>query len=123
MVVPVSGGKDSSTVAHKLKYQYSMRHLYVNVSHGIKGLLPLNDINLHNFIERGFDCVRIYMNNTILQYIDKFGLINYGQPILGWLTSMTIVPLKVALLHKVPLIMYAEDGETEYGGSHQMDEG
>lgn len=117
VVVPVSGGKDSSTVAHKLKHEYGMHPLCVNISQSLACLTPLNDINLNNFIAHGFDCLRVYPNQRVLQALDTLGLKKYGQPYFGWMTAMTLAPLKIGLQYGIPFVMYGEEGEVEYGGS------
>lgn len=119
-IVPVSGGKDSSAVAHKLKYRYGMHPLCVNISHSPSVNTELNDINLNNFINHGFDCIRVYANPVIMQQLDKTGLVEYGQPYFGWMTAMTLTPIKLALKFNIPFIMYGEEGEVEYGGSTEL---
>ena len=53
VIVPCSGGKDGSFVAHRLKYEYAMNPLCVTWS----PLAPtdLGKKNLSNFIESGFN--------------------------------------------------------------------
>lgn len=120
VIVPVSGGKDSSMVAHKLKHEYGMTPLCVNISHSISCLTELNDVNLHNFISHGFDCIRIYPNQHVLRTLDKVGLVEYGQPYFGWMSAVALAPLKIALLYNVSFIMYGENGEVEYGGTTKL---
>lgn len=120
VIVPVSGGKDSSTVAHRLKNEFGMNPLCINISHSIQCNTELNDINLNNFIVHGFDCLRIYPNATVLRTLDKVGLVEYGQPYFGWMTAMVLAPLRVGTLFDIPFIMYGEDGEVEYGGSTEL---
>jgi N-acetyl sugar amidotransferase len=117
VVVPVSGGKDSSMVAHRLKHELGMTPLCINISHSLQCLTALNDINLNNFIAQGFDCLRVYPNQEILRKLDRVGLEQYGRPLFGWLTVVVLAPIKIALLHNIPFVMYGEDGEVEYGGS------
>ena len=119
-IVPVSGGKDSSTVAHKLKHNYGLNPLCVNVSHSIATLADLNDINLNNFVKHGFELIRLYPNEIAQQKLDKNGLIKYGQPLFGWLTAMVLAPLKLGLKFNIPFIMYGEEGEVEYGGTTKL---
>jgi N-acetyl sugar amidotransferase len=120
VVVPVSGGKDSSTVAYKLKHQYNMSPLCVNVSQSVDVNSAMNERNLNNFILQGFDVLRLYPNALIERNIDKIGLVKYGQPYLGWLTAMSLAPIKIALKMGIPFIMYGEEGEVEYGGSIKL---
>lgn len=119
-IVPVSGGKDSSMVAHKLKHDYNMHPLCININHAPKVNTELNDINLHNFINHGFDCIRIYPNPIIMQQLDKNGLVEFGQPYFGWMTAMTLAPIKMAIKFNIPFIIYGEEGEVEYGGVTEL---
>lgn len=120
VVVPVSGGKDSSTVAHKLKYKYGMTPLCVNINHYVDVNTELNDENLHNFAKQGFNLLRVYPNQKIERDLDRIGLLEYGQPYFGWMTSMVLAPIKVALVFRIPFVMYGEEGEVEYGGSTNL---
>lgn len=120
VVVPVSGGKDGSMIAHKLKTIYRMHPLCVNISHNPKVNMPMNEVNINNFVGHGFDCIRIYPNPLIVQKLDKIGLVEYGQPYFGWMSAMVNAPIKVALKFGIKFIMYAEEGEVEYGGSQEL---
>ena len=119
-IVPVSGGKDGSMVAHKLKTKYGMNPLCININHSPEVNTEMNDINLHNFINAGFDCLRVYPNPKIERQLDKIGLVEYGQPYFGWMSAMLLAPIKLAIMFGAPLIMYAEEGEVEYGGSTEL---
>lgn len=120
VIVPVSGGKDSSTVAHKLKTKYGMHPLCININHAPSTDTGLNNINMHNFINNGFDTIRIYPNPKVVQKLDKAGLVKYGQPYFGWMYAMTIAPIKMAIMFNIPFVMYGEEGEVEYGGSTEL---
>ena len=120
VIVPVSGGKDSSTVAHKLKHEYGMNPLCININHYVDVNTQMNDINLNNFIKQGFDVFRVYPNSKVLRALDKIGLVEYGQPYFGWMTCMALAPLKIATKFGIPFIMYGEEGEVEYGGSTKL---
>ena len=120
VIVPVSGGKDSSMVAHKLKTKYGMHPLCININHAPKTDTEMNDINLTNFINHGFDTIRVYPNPKVVQKLDREGLIKYGQPYFGWMYAMTIAPIKLAIMFNIPFVMYGEEGEVEYGGSTEL---
>ena len=120
VIVPVSGGKDSSTVAHKLKYEWNMNPLCINVNHYVDVNTEMNETNIKNFVKNGFEVLRLYPNQKIERDIDRIGLIEYGQPYFGWMTSMVLAPVKIALQFNIPFIMYGEEGEVEYGGSQKL---
>lgn len=120
VIVPVSGGKDSSMVAHRIRHEYNMNPLCVNISHSPAMNTEMNEKNLNSFMEAGFSVLRVYPNPIIEQRIDRAGLIEYGQPYLGWMSAMTIAPIKIATQFNIPFIMYGEEGEVEYGGSTEL---
>lgn len=120
VIVPVSGGKDSSTVAHKLKHEFGMSPLCVNINHYVDVNTELNEKNLNNFVKQGFDLMRVYPNQKIIKALDKVGLVKYGQPYFGWMTSMVLAPIKIAIQFGIPFVMYGEEGEVEYGGSVKL---
>lgn len=120
VIVPVSGGKDSSMVAHRLKVQYGMHPLCVNVSHHPMVNTELNEVNLNNFVNHGFSMIRVYPNPVIEREMDKNGLVDYGQPYMGWMAAMLVAPVKMGIKFGIPFIMYGEEGEVEYGGSVEL---
>jgi N-acetyl sugar amidotransferase len=114
-IVPVSGGKDGSYVAHTLKHKYKMNPLTITVRPALE--LEIGDKNLHNFIQSGFNHIHITVNPKILDRLNKYGFIEKGFPYYGWLTAIMTAVIRAAANFKVPLLFYGEDGEIEYGGS------
>lgn len=118
VVVPVSGGKDSSYVAYKLKHELGMHPLTVSIVPPLT--FAIGDENLENFIAHGYDCIKIYPNPHITQQISRRGFIEAGQPLISWITSVQVAVIKAAMKFNVPFIMFGEEGETEYGGSSEL---
>ena len=118
-VVPVSGGKDGSYVAHTLKNRWGMNPLAVT----IKPPLPteLGEENLQAFIGSGFPHVAVSPDPQAMRNLNKRGFIDLGFPYYGWLISITSAPVEIAARFGVGLIFYGEDGEVEYGGSTETD--
>jgi N-acetyl sugar amidotransferase len=114
-IVPVSGGKDGSYVAHTLKHKYGMNPLTVTVRPALS--LALGDENLTNFIDSGFNHIHISPNAKVLQKLNKLGFTEKGFPYYGWLIAIKTAVIQTALNFNIPLIFYGEDGEVEYGGS------
>jgi len=114
-IVPVSGGKDGSYVAHTLKTKYNMNPLTITVRPALA--LEMGDQNLYNFIHSGFNHIHISCNPVVLDRLNKYGLIEKGFPYYGWLIAIMTAVIKAAANFKIPLIFYGEDGEIEYGGS------
>jgi len=116
-IVPVSGGKDGSYVAHTLKNKFGMNPLTVTVQPALS--LSLGNSNLENFIASGFDHIRFSLNPNNLQKVNRAGLIKWGFPYYGWLLGIMTIPVRMAIKMDIQLIFYGEDGEVEYGGSQE----
>lgn len=114
-IVPVSGGKDSTYVAYKLRDEYKLNVLTVTSRPPLE--LDIGKKNLYNFIERDFEHIHVSANAKSMQIINKLGFVEKGSPYYGWLVSIFTTCLRVALTNKIDLIFYGEDGEIEYGGS------
>lgn len=114
VLVPCSGGKDGSFVAHRLKFKYGMNPLTVTwapllpTSHGFG--------NLRRFIETGFDHVLGTPNPKIAARLSLWALKNMGDPFQPFIYGQTNFPLRIAIQEKISPIMYGENGEEEYGG-------
>jgi len=114
-LVPVSGGKDGSYVAYNLKHRFGMNPLCVTITPALP--LPLGESNLRSFVESGYDHLTVNPDYEAMRLLNKTGFIEMGFPYYGWLTAITVAPIKIALAHSINLIFYGEDGEVEYGGS------
>ncbi|OGV49316.1 MAG: hypothetical protein A2X49_04140 [Lentisphaerae bacterium GWF2_52_8] len=113
-IVPWSGGKDSSSIAHKLKFEYGMNPLLVTFSPMI-----INEVGVHNreaLQQLGFDAVFFRPDQRVHRHLGKRFFIERGNPKVAWDAGVNVVPVQVAFKYKIPLIFYAEHGETEYGG-------
>ena len=114
VVVPCSGGKDGSYVAHLLKNEFGMNPLCVTWA----PLLPtkLGRKNLDNFIKSGFNHILGTPNPKVTRKLTQLAFKHIGDPFQPFIYGQANFPLKMAVLHKVQLIMYGENGEVEYGG-------
>lgn len=113
-VVPWSGGKDSSAIAHKLKFEFGLNPLLVTYS----PMIP-NEIGHHNreeMIQLGFDHVFFRANQKVLRHLARRFFIERGNPKVAWDAGINSVPVTVAVKYQIPVVFYAEHGESEYGG-------
>jgi N-acetyl sugar amidotransferase len=114
-LVPVSGGKDSSYVAYKIKHEVGLNPLTITINPALS--FQVNDVNLRNFINSGYNNIAISADPHVMRKIDKFGFKEFGLSMFSWQVLLqTIIP-KIAINMGIPFIMYGEDGEVEYGGS------
>ena len=114
-LVPVSGGKDGSYVAHQLKTKYGMNPLTVTVRPSLE--LPIGRTNLENFIASGFDHIHVSPNPDGLRKLNQIGFTDLGFPYYGWLVAIQSAVLRLAAQFGISLVFYGEDGEVEYGGT------
>ena len=114
VIVPGSGGKDGSYVAHQLKHQYGMTPLTVTWSP-----LRYTDIgrkNLNAFIDSGFDNILFTSSGVTTRKLTRLAFEHLGEPFQPFAFGQYNFPLHIAIKYNVPLIFYGENGEVEYGG-------
>ena len=112
IVIPVSGGKDSTYLAVIAK-DLGLRPLCVNVSPCEP--TPLGEKNLKNLSELGFDIFRFIPNAKIMPELVKRSFYEDGDPCTSHEFMLYSIPLKVAMKFNIPLIMWAENSQVEYG--------
>ena len=116
-IIPCSGGKDSSTIAYKMKYEFGMHPLLVTVPPCI--YTDVGRRNLENLLKRGFDHIMYTPNPEIGRKLAKKLFINFGDHFVPWIQTIFAAPFKIAVKFNIPLIVYAEDGNAEYGGTYK----
>jgi N-acetyl sugar amidotransferase len=114
VIVPCSGGKDGSFVAHQLKYKYGMNPLAVTWA-PLKAT-EIGRRNLDAFIRSGFDSILGTPNGIVTRKLTELSFRHLGDPFQPFIYGQTNFPLHMAVQHGVPLVMYGENGEVEYGG-------
>lgn len=113
-IVPWSGGKDSSTIAFRLKFEFGMNPLLVTFS----PMIP-NEVGNHNreqLIRLGFDHLFFRPDQKVHRYLAKRFFIERGNPKIAWEAGKEAMPVKAAVNFRIPIVFYAEHGESEYGG-------
>jgi N-acetyl sugar amidotransferase len=113
-VVPWSGGKDSSTIAYRLKFEFGLNPLLVTFS----PLLPnvVGEQNREAMIQLGFDHLYVRPNQRVHRHLARRFFLERGNPKVAWDAGIHAVPIQVAVNYQIPLVFYAEHGESEYGG-------
>lgn len=113
-VVPFSGGKDSAAIAWRLKFDFGLNPLLVTY-----GQLLWTHCGRHNFdqVARwGFDILYWRVNQDVSRKLARRFFIERGHPKQHYDAGVNAVPLITAAKFDIPLVFYAEHGETEYGG-------
>ncbi len=114
VIVPCSGGKDGSYVAHMLKNKYGMNPLATTWA-PLKAT-ELGRKNLDAFIASGFNHILGTPNPVITKKLTNLAFIHLGDPFQPFIYGQYNFPIQIAIKHNVQLIMYGENGEVEYGG-------
>lgn len=114
VVVPCSGGKDGGFVAHQLKHKYGMHPLTVTWAPLLR--TDVGRRNLEAFVDSGFDNVFGQPNGAVTRRLTRLSVLHLGDPFQPFIYGQTNFPLRVAVQFGIPLIMYGENGEVEYGG-------
>lgn len=120
VIVPASGGKDSGYVAHILKTKYRMHPLTVTWSPHI--YTEIGWENFQNFIKSGFDNISGTANGSVHREMTRLAFEKLGDPFLPFIYGQKAFPIRIAVNFKIPLVMYGENGEVEYGGSSDNEE-
>jgi N-acetyl sugar amidotransferase len=114
VIVPCSGGKDSGYVAHVLKTKYGMHPL--TVTWAPHWYTEVGRENLHSLVHSGFDNICFTPNGVVHRVMTRLAFIHIGDPFQPFIYGQKNFPLNIAAKFDIPLIMYGENGEVEYGG-------
>lgn len=115
-VIPVSGGKDSHYQSYYAKNILHLNPLCVTFT----PFMPteVGKKNLHNLIEAvGVDHISITPNPQVYAKLTRIMLEQHGDPFKPFLFGVFSGVARIAAEKKIPLFLYGENGETEYGGS------
>ena len=113
-VVPWSGGKDSTSIAIKLKFDYGLNPLLVTFSPLI--LNECGEFNRNELIKLGFDAIFINPNKEISRKLSQRFFLERGNPKIAWDAGVNSGPIQIAIKYNISTVFYAEHGESEYGG-------
>lgn len=114
VIVPSSGGKDSSYVAHQLKYKYGMNPLCVCWAPSM--YTDIGWENMETFCKK-FDTIIFIPNREIHSKLTRVAFEYFGDVLQPWQYGMEGYPQRVAEEYNIPLIMYGENQWEEYGGA------
>lgn len=117
VVVPCSGGKDSVYVAHMLKQKYNMKPLTVTWAPMI--YTDVGRRNLINMIDSGIDNILGTPDGKTHRLLTKLSLEKIGDVFQPFIYGQKSFPMRMAIKFNIPLVMYGENGEVEYGGDNK----
>jgi len=112
-IIPVSGGKDSTYQVIKM-LELGMNPLCVTAT--TCDLSEIGRSNIDNIKSLGVDCIEISPNQVVRKKLNRIGLTHVGD--ISWPEHVGIftIPIKIAVQFNVPLIIWGENPQNEYGG-------
>ncbi|MBF0622962.1 MAG: N-acetyl sugar amidotransferase [Magnetococcales bacterium] len=112
-VVPVSGGKDSAyQVIRMLQLDMTPLAVVSTTCHQSE----LGRKNIQNLKNLGVDMVEMSPNPVVRRKLNRIGLTQVGD--ISWPEHVGIftIPVNMAVRFKIPLIIWGENSQNEYGG-------
>lgn len=112
-IVPVSGGKDSTAQVLKV-LEFGLRPLCVTST--TCDLSTLGRMNLDNIKKLGVDLIEVSPDKKIRRLMNRFALETIGD--ISWPEHVGIftIPVKLAVAFRIPLLIWGENSQNEYGG-------
>lgn len=112
-IVPVSGGKDSTFQVVRM-LQLGMNPLCVTAT--TCDLSEIGRKNIENIKNLGVDYMEFSPNPVVRRKLNRFGLTEVGD--ISWPEHVGIftIPVRAAVQFNVPLIIWGENSQNEYGG-------
>lgn len=112
-IVPVSGGKDSTYQVVRM-LQLGMNPLCVTAT--TCDLSEIGRKNIENIKNLGVDYVEFSPNPRVRRKMNRIGLEQVGD--ISWPEHVGIftIPVRAAVQYGVPLIVWGENSQNEYGG-------
>lgn len=112
-IVPVSGGKDSTYQVVRM-LQLGLNPLCVTSS--TCDLSSLGRANIENLKRLGVDHIEVSPNPLVRAKLNRVGLTQVGD--ISWPEHVGIftIPVRTAVQFNVPLIIWGENSQNEYGG-------
>lgn len=112
-IIPVSGGKDSTYQVIRV-LQAGLNPLCVTAE--TDSLSELGRRNLENLKSLGVDHINVTTNSKVRRKLSRLALRQVGD--IQWAEHITIftIPVQVAVEKNIPLIIWGENPQHEYGG-------
>lgn len=112
-IVPVSGGKDSTYQVVRM-LQLGMNPLCVTST--TCDLSEVGRRNIENIKSLGVDYIEFSPNRKVRAKLNRIGLTQVGD--ISWPEHVGIftIPVRAAVQYNVPLIVWGENSQNEYGG-------
>lgn len=112
-VIPVSGGKDSTFQTIRM-LELGLNPLCVTAT--TDKLSSIGRHNIENIKKLGVDYLEVTTNPVVRRRINRLALTQIGD--ISWPEHVAIftIPVRIAVQFNVPLIVWGENSQNEYGG-------
>lgn len=113
-LIPVSGGKDSTYQAYFMKEVCGMNPLCVCFETTM--VTEVGRQNLDNISKMGIDVIHFKKNHKAYKAMVKEGFIRVGDEMWPNHIGIFTIPINIAVKFNIPLIIWGENSQQEYGG-------
>jgi len=112
-IIPVSGGKDSH---YQVITILEMGYKPLCVTATTCDLTDIGRRNIENIKEMGVDYIEVTVSKPLRRKLNRIALEIIGD--ISWPEHVAIftIPIRVAVNYKIPLIIWGENSQNEYGG-------
>ena len=119
-IIAVSGGKDSHFQIYVMKELMKMNPLLVNVAN-----FSWTDAGRHNFDNMseafGCDTISLHLNRKAARKMFRKAFEKLGSPCWYWDRAVYVFPIRMGINMRIPLIVYGENINYEYGGPQRQE--
>ncbi len=113
-IIPVSGGKNSCYQALTLKNEFGMNPLLVNFIPC--EMTEIGQKNITFLRNLGFDIIQVGVNRKVYRKMSSKGFFDLGDCCWPEHIGIFTTPVRVAVQYNIPLIIWGENSQLEYGG-------
>lgn len=113
-IVPCSGGKDSSTVAYRLKHEFNVNPLCVKWAPFV--YTEIGRQNMDALVQHGFDVIEMTPNGLLHRKLARLAFEYLGDHFQPFVYGQLAFPMQMAVKLGIDLVFGAENGEAQYGG-------
>ena len=113
-IIPVSGGKDSHYQTYVIKEEFGLNPLCV--SYHLPEFTELGRKNIENLKKIGVDCIEFTPNPEVCLKMQQIGFTEFGDAQWPEHFGIFTFPVQIAVKYKIPLIIWGENSQAEYGG-------
>jgi imidazole glycerol phosphate synthase glutamine amidotransferase subunit len=113
-IIPSSGGKDSHFQTYVIKHVFGLNPLCVTWTPCNQS--ELGRRNIRNLQQMGVDYIEVTGNPVVYRRLVRLGFELIGDCCWPEHVGIFTVPVQVAVRYRVPLVIWGERGQFEYGG-------